>query len=193
MNVNMQLEKRSSKIADAIVDLVNDTDGPVTLLQVEREVPGFAMNGLPAWYFAFHRPSGDDLVWGGITEAGEAALRKIVYGRKVAIQFVTPLPYLLDVGACCLDRDDWVPIMLLPSHIIRRPVPAVPKVTGSIVACPRAPRGRRQARLLILATRQPSGLVFRGGRCLGQPSQPKGTSGDPGIMAGHRAANASMY
>jgi hypothetical protein len=116
MNVNMQLEKRSSKIADAIVDLVNDTDGPVTLLQVEREVPGFAMNGLPAWYFAFHRPSGDDLVWGGITEAGEAALRKIVYGRKVAIQFVTPLPYLLDVGACCLDRDDWVPIMLLPAR-----------------------------------------------------------------------------
>lgn len=116
MNVSMQLEKISNEIGDFIVKLVNDTDGPVTLLQVEREVRGFAMNGLPAWYFSFDRASGDDFVWGGMTEAGEAALRKIIYGRKVAIQFVTPQPYLLDGGACYLDRDDWVPIMLLPAR-----------------------------------------------------------------------------
>jgi hypothetical protein len=115
MNATMQLEKLSNKIADAIVDLVNDTDGPVTLLQVEREVRGFAQNNLPACYFAFRRASGDLFVWGGMTEAGEAALRKIIYGRKVAVQFVTPQPYLLDGGGCYLDREDWHPIMLLPA------------------------------------------------------------------------------
>jgi hypothetical protein len=116
MKASAQLENFSNNIADAIVDRVNDTDGPVTLLQVEREVPGFAMNGLPAWYFAFRRAGGDVFVWGGITEAGEAALRKIIYGRKVAIQFVTPLPYLLDGGGCYLAREDWQPIMLLPAR-----------------------------------------------------------------------------
>jgi hypothetical protein len=42
MNATTQLETLSNKIADAIVDLVNTTDGPVTLLQVDREVRGFA-------------------------------------------------------------------------------------------------------------------------------------------------------
>ena len=51
-----------------------------------------------------------------MTEAGEAALRKIIYGKKVAIQFVTPLPYLLDGGGCYVDRDDWLAIMLLPAR-----------------------------------------------------------------------------
>jgi hypothetical protein len=50
-----------------------------------------------------------------MTEAGEAALRNIIYGRKVAIQFVTPLPYLLDGGGCYLDQEDWHPLMLLPA------------------------------------------------------------------------------
>lgn len=125
MSATIRLEILSNKIADAIVVLVNDTDGPVTLLQVEREVPGFAMNGLPAWYFAFHRAGGDDFVWGGMTEAGEAALRKIIYGRKVAVQFVTPQPYLLDGGGCYLDREDWQPLMLLPVHAANISTPSL--------------------------------------------------------------------
>jgi hypothetical protein len=115
MNATKQLENLSNNVADAIVDLVNDTDGPVTLLQVEREVPGFAMSSIPARYFGFHRTDGADFVWGGITEAAEAALRKIIYGKKVAIQFVTPQPYLLEGSARYLDRTDWLPIMLLPA------------------------------------------------------------------------------
>ena len=103
-------------IADAIIELVKNADGPVTLLQVDREVRGFATNTLPAWYFGIPRPVGDVFVWGGMTEAGEAALRKIIYGKKVAVQFVTPLPYLLDGPTPYLDRDDWQPIMLLPPH-----------------------------------------------------------------------------
>jgi hypothetical protein len=87
----------------------------VTLLQVEREVPGFAKNDLPAWYFTLLRPGGEGFIWGGMTEAGQAALRKIIYGKKVAVQFVTPQPYLLDGGGCYLDREDWQPLMLLPA------------------------------------------------------------------------------
>jgi hypothetical protein len=125
MSATMQLEKLTNKIANAIVKLVNDTDGPVSLLQVEREVPEFAMSSDPAWYFAFHRASGDDFVWGGLTEAGEAALRKIVYGRKVAVQFVTPQPYLLEGAARYLDRADWLPIMLLPARAANISTPSL--------------------------------------------------------------------
>ena len=114
MSTTKQLEKCSNKIADAIVELVNDTDGPVTLLQVEREIPGFKSDEQPAWYFAFHS-NGDGFVWGGMTEAGEWALRKIIYGKKVAVQFVTPQPYLLDGPTPYLDHGDWRPIMLLPA------------------------------------------------------------------------------
>jgi len=114
MSTTKQLEKCTNKIADAIVDLVSTTDGPVTLLQVEREVPGFKSDEQPAWHFAFHS-NGDGFVWGGMTEAGEWALRKIIYGKKVAVQFVTPLPYLLDGPTPYLDREDWRPTMLLPA------------------------------------------------------------------------------
>jgi hypothetical protein len=116
MKANIQIEKLSDTIADAIVDLVNDTDAPVTLLKVDREVPGFAQSRLPAWCFTLRGTSRDGFVWGGMTEAGEAALRKIIYGKTVAIQFVTPLPYLLDGGGCYVDRDDWQAIMLLPAR-----------------------------------------------------------------------------
>jgi hypothetical protein len=39
-----------------------------------------------------------------------------IQNGKVAIQFVTPQPYLLDGGGCYLDREDWLPIMLLPAR-----------------------------------------------------------------------------
>jgi hypothetical protein len=115
MNATRQLEKLSNKVAETIVDLVNDIDGPVTLSRLDREVPEFAMNGGRSWHFAFHRPGAEDFVWGGMTEAGETALRKIIFGRKVAIQLVTPQPYLLEGYANYLDHADWLPIMLLPA------------------------------------------------------------------------------
>ena len=59
--------------------------------------------------------SSKDEIAGGMSEAGEAALRKVIYGMKVAVQFVTPQPYLLDGGAPHLQRGDWLPIMLLPA------------------------------------------------------------------------------
>jgi hypothetical protein len=60
----MQFANTSNKIADAIVKLVNDVDGPVTLLQVEREIPEFATSDLPACYFALPRNGGDGFIWG---------------------------------------------------------------------------------------------------------------------------------
>ena len=86
MSTTTQLEKCSNKIADAIVELVNATDGPVTLLQVEREIAGFKSDEQPAWHFTFHS-NGDGFVWGGMTEAGVSALYNIVFGKKVAVQF----------------------------------------------------------------------------------------------------------
>jgi hypothetical protein len=121
MKANVQ--KLSDTIAEAIVDLVNAVDGPVTLLKVDREVPGFAQSHLPAWCFTLPGASRDGFVWGGMTEAGEAALRKIIYRKKVAIQFVTPQPYLLDGGGCYLDRDDWQAIMLLPARAANMSTP----------------------------------------------------------------------
>ena len=114
MSTTTQLEKCSNKIADAIVELVNATDGPVTLLQVEREIAGFKSDEQPAWHFTFHS-NGDGFVWGGMTEAGVSALYNIVFGKKVAVQFVTPQPYLLDGPTPYLDHSDWRPIMLLPA------------------------------------------------------------------------------
>jgi hypothetical protein len=110
-----QLDKLSNKIADAIVDLVNDTDGPLTLLQVDREVPGFAKSDLPAFNFMLPGGSGDAYIWGGMTESGAAALRKVIYGRRVAIQFVTPQPYIQDGCGGYFERDDWQALMLLPA------------------------------------------------------------------------------
>ena len=46
---NDTLEKQTNRIADAIVELVERIDGPVTLAQVEREVPGFAGHAPPFW------------------------------------------------------------------------------------------------------------------------------------------------
>src|SRR5215831_13354312 len=42
MKNNNQIEKEAGRIADEIVRLVERTNGPVTLVQVRREIPGFA-------------------------------------------------------------------------------------------------------------------------------------------------------
>ena len=52
---NDTLEKQTNRIADAIVELVERTDGPVTLARVEREVAGFAKHEPPSWSFVIER------------------------------------------------------------------------------------------------------------------------------------------
>ena len=67
MRANKQMEKQASRIAGAIVDLVERTDGPVTLEQIEREVEGFVTSGPPSWSYALgERPEQPAVVvWGG--------------------------------------------------------------------------------------------------------------------------------
>jgi hypothetical protein len=48
-----------------------------------------------------------------MTEAGAAALRQVLYGRRVAIQSVSTLPYIFD-NHVNLDKR-WWPIVLLPA------------------------------------------------------------------------------
>ena len=49
MRTNEQIENQASRIADAIVGLVERTDGPVTLTQIEREVEGFMTKEPQSW------------------------------------------------------------------------------------------------------------------------------------------------
>src|SRR2546423_1262464 len=110
--MNGQIEKQASRIADAIIELVERTDGPVTLARIDREISGFAQKGGPSWEYVIELPDGGEVVvWDGMTEAGLAALRKVMSGRRVAVQRLNfPLPHLLDES--CPQRDNWMPVVL---------------------------------------------------------------------------------
>lgn len=111
MKRNRQLEKQAKRIADAIVELVERTDGPVTLAQVERDIAGFAKDEPPFYGYGFNTGR---FYWNGMTEAGEKGLEQVVRERRVAVQFVSLLPYLLE--DCIIEDDNWQPIVLLPAR-----------------------------------------------------------------------------
>ena len=48
-----------------------------------------------------------------MSEAGYLALRKVLNGRRVALQLVNVLPYLLE--GCVIKNDGWTPMVLLPA------------------------------------------------------------------------------
>jgi hypothetical protein len=108
------MQTATSKIAALIVDLVNNTDGPVTLAQVDRDVPGFAQKNPPNWgYVIKGKNKKEQLVWNGMSEAGYLALREVILERRVATQLVNALPYLFE--NCVIYNDDWVPMVLIPA------------------------------------------------------------------------------
>ena len=108
------LEREAGRIADAIVELVERRDGPVTLAQVQREVPGFAKHEPPSWEHVVKHDGRETSFWSEMTEAGLAGLLKVFRERRVAVQFVSVLPYLLE--GCVIEDDDWQPIVLLPAR-----------------------------------------------------------------------------
>jgi hypothetical protein len=112
MKTNEQMEKQASRIADAIVDLVERNNGPVTLAQIEREILGFAKETPPAWSKMINHNGRELLIWDGMTEAGAAALGKVIFGGRVAIQ-ADLRPYLLE--GCLIKNENWWPIGLLPA------------------------------------------------------------------------------
>jgi hypothetical protein len=110
---NETLEQQVSRIADAIVELVERTNGPVTLAQVGREVAGFTKDDPPFWAHLITHASGETSFWYDMTEAGLAAFRQVMNGRRVAVQFVNMMPYLLE--GYLIENEKWQPIMLLPA------------------------------------------------------------------------------
>ena len=111
---NDTLEKHTNRIANAIVELVERTDGPVTLARVQHEVPGFAGNAPPFWAHVARHAGGETSFWSDMTEAGLAGFRKVMNERRVAIQFVSPLLYLLEGRV--MEDANWQPIVLLPAR-----------------------------------------------------------------------------
>jgi hypothetical protein len=106
------LEQEVSRIADAIVALVERADGPVTLAQVDREVRGFAAHEPPFCDHVLTGASSETSFWYDMSEPGLAALRKVLNERRVAVQFVSPILYLVE--GCILENRNWQPIVLLP-------------------------------------------------------------------------------
>jgi hypothetical protein len=70
-------------------------------------------NLLTYWHVVRH-DGRETSFWTEMTEAGLTALLKVTRERRVAIQFVTVLPYILD--DCVIEDDDWQPIVLLPGR-----------------------------------------------------------------------------
>jgi hypothetical protein len=111
--MNRDLQKEIDRIADAIVQLVERTDGLVLLAQLDREIPGFAQNE-PPWsshVVTTSSPHLEEEIWTKMTEAGAKALGKVLDGR-VAVQFVDPRLYLLQ--GYVYNGSVW-PIALLPA------------------------------------------------------------------------------
>jgi hypothetical protein len=122
MKVDEQIEKQASRIADAIVELVEHIDGPVTLARIHRDIPGFAKEDPNVWQFYVEHDDGEQVIWDGMTEAGLAALRNVMSGRRVAVQYLTgSLLYLID--GCYHRSEKWVPIVLLPARAANMDTP----------------------------------------------------------------------
>ena len=124
MTTNEQIEKQANRIADAIVDLVERCDGPVTLAQINRDVPGFGTDEDPSWSYYIEHEGGESILWDGMTEAGTKALRKVIRGRRVAVQLVDARLYILEGYSILGER--CVPIVLLPATTANLETPAFP-------------------------------------------------------------------
>jgi len=120
--MNRRKENFAKNIANAIVELAERVSGPVTLAQIEREIPGFAEQDdtTRSWSYL----TGDqeeNLIWDGMTEEGCAGLRSVLVGRRVAIQ-MTPLPIYWLEGRYPVCQN-WVPISLLPARMANLETP----------------------------------------------------------------------
>jgi hypothetical protein len=124
MTTNEPIEKQANRIADAIVDLVERCDGPVTLAQISREILGFGTNEDPAWDYHIKHEGGVSIIWDGMTEAGMKALRKVIRGRRVAVQLVDARLYILEGYSIRDERCS--PIVLLPARAANLETPAFP-------------------------------------------------------------------
>jgi hypothetical protein len=103
---------RAERIADAIVALVERTNGPVFLHEIDQEIAGFKVTGKKGYIHFIQRNGKETVFWAGMTKCGFEALRSVLNNRRVAVQFVSSFPYVFD--GVCVDLDSWQPIALVP-------------------------------------------------------------------------------
>jgi hypothetical protein len=101
------------RVANAIIELVECTDGPVTLPQLDREVRGFKSKGGRSWQLYVDTGSGESMLWEGMTEAGYLALSQVIFRRRIAIQPVTRELYR-SAETELPDDENWLPIIMHP-------------------------------------------------------------------------------
>jgi hypothetical protein len=107
-----RISKTAARIADAIVDLVDRSEGPVPLNKIDEQVPGFIASRSKAWSYFIQRTSGDAVIWNGMSKAGYEAFQHVLTSREVALQHVNVMPYFFE-GVRLLDPA-WQPVVLLP-------------------------------------------------------------------------------
>jgi hypothetical protein len=110
--LNDRLARKVARIADAIVDLVERTGGPVLLHELDQKVPGFKARGRWGYNYFITNNGKEIIYWQDMTEAGLEALRSVLSSRRVAVQYVSGLLYFVD--GVQVDADAWEPIALLP-------------------------------------------------------------------------------
>jgi hypothetical protein len=114
MTNSQRIARQASRIADAIVELVERTDGLVPLTQLHSDIPGFAKEGADGWEYYLERDDGETVIWVGMSEVGVEGLCKAISERRIAIQLLAnPLLYLVAWGypKC----ENWLPVVLLPA------------------------------------------------------------------------------
>ena len=112
--MNLDFQKETNRIADAIVELVERANGPVLLCTLDREVVGFAKAEPPSWDCYRENGGVQAVYWSGMTEAGAQALHNVMFGHRVAVQPVSAQRYFLE-GRPVKD-EDWHPVVLLPAR-----------------------------------------------------------------------------
>jgi hypothetical protein len=114
MSRDTELAQETNRIADAIVKLVERSRGGVTLFKLDREIPGFATEDPDSWDCYSELGGNQQIYWDGMTEVGTLALQQVLFGNKVAVEFTTPLIYLLLEGRY-LNCENWCPVLLYPA------------------------------------------------------------------------------
>ena len=107
-----QRKTKIERIADAIVALVERTNGPVLLHEIDQEIAGFKATGKNGYIYFIERNGKETIFWADMTKCGFEALRSVLKNRRVAVQYVSGLPYVFD--GVYVDLDSWQPIVLLP-------------------------------------------------------------------------------
>jgi hypothetical protein len=103
---------RVERIADAIVALVEHTNGPIFLHEIDQEIAGFKTTGKKGYVLFIQYNGKETAYWAGMTKCGFEALRSVLNNRRVAVQYVSYLPYFFD--GIEIDVDGWQPIALVP-------------------------------------------------------------------------------